>query len=53
MTKNQKKMLERILVTGVLFVALLVLEHIGILEQITIASPDFYYLSCAVSSDWL
>ena len=35
MTKNQKKMLERILVTGVLFVALLVLEHVGILEQIT------------------
>lgn len=28
-------MLERILVTGVLFVALLVLEHVGILEQIT------------------
>ena len=35
MTKNQKKMLERILVTAVLFVALLVLEHVGILEQIT------------------
>lgn len=35
MTKNQKKMLERILITGVLFVALLVLEHVGILEQIT------------------
>ena len=35
MTKNQKKMLERILVTGVLFVALLVLEHVGILAQIT------------------
>lgn len=28
-------MLERILVTAVLFVALLVLEHVGILEQIT------------------
>ena len=35
MTKNQKKMLERILVTAVLFVALLVLEHVGVLEQIT------------------
>lgn len=33
--KESEKMLERILVTGVLFVALLVLEHVGILEQIT------------------
>lgn len=48
MTKNQKKMLERILVTAVLFVALLVLEHVGILEQITQPVLILLFILCRI-----